>query len=46
VTVKTPNGKVRLTVSTSVLKSPEFASILCGLRPIPKSWLNKPSYDV
>jgi large subunit ribosomal protein L28 len=46
VTVKTPNGKVHLTVSTSVLKSPEFASILCGLRPIPKSWLNKPSYDV
>lgn len=44
VTVKTPNGKVRLTVATSVLKSPEFARVLCGLKPIPKAWLKKPTY--
>lgn len=44
VTVKTAHGKVRLTVATSVLKSPEFARVLCGLKPIPKAWLKKPSY--
>ncbi len=44
VTVRTPGGKVRLTVATSVLKSPEFARVLCGLKPIPKAWLKKPTY--
>jgi large subunit ribosomal protein L28 len=44
VTIKTPNGKVRLTVATSVMKSQEFAKVLCGLKPIPKAWLKKPSY--
>jgi len=46
VTVKTPNGRVRLTVATSVLKSTEFASVVCGLRPIPKAWLKKPDYNI
>lgn len=46
VTIKTPNGKVRLTVATSVLKSAEFAAVACGLKPIPKAWLKKPSYNI
>lgn len=46
VTVNTPHGKVRLTVSTSVLKSAEFARVLSGLKPIPQEWLTKPSYNV
>lgn len=45
VTVQTPHGKVRLTVATSVLKSAEFARVLCGLKPIPKSWLKRPTYE-
>lgn len=45
-TINTPNGKVRLTVSTDVLKSQEFASVLCGLKPIPKAWLKKPTYGI
>lgn len=44
VTIQTPSGKVRLKVSTKVIKSPEFALIAAGLKPIPKSWLNKPTY--
>lgn len=46
VRVKTPNGVVRLTVAASVLRSPEFASVVCGLRPIPPAWLKRPSYNV
>lgn len=46
VRVKTPNGTVRLTVATSVLKSPEFAAVVCGLKPIPPAWLKKPSYEI
>lgn len=46
VTINTPNGKVRLVVATSVLKSAEFARVACGLKPIPKSWLKKPDYNV
>jgi len=46
VTIQTPNGKVRLTVATSVIKSPEFAAVVSGLKPIPTSWLKKPSYDI
>ncbi|MCU0316460.1 MAG: hypothetical protein MUC92_07695 [Fimbriimonadaceae bacterium] len=46
VTIKTPHGKVRLTVAASVMKSEEFARVLCGLKPIPKAWLKKPSYNV
>ena len=43
-TINGPYGKVRLKVSTSVLKSPKFAEVLCGIRPIPSEWLKKPSY--
>ncbi|MCH7944695.1 MAG: 50S ribosomal protein L28 [Armatimonadetes bacterium] len=46
VTIKTKHGKVRLTVATSVLKSAEFAKVVCGLKPIPKEWLKKPTYGV
>lgn len=46
VTINTPNGKVRLTVSTDVLKSAMFAAVLCGLKPVPKAWTKKPTYGV
>ncbi|MCA0360954.1 MAG: hypothetical protein LCH41_07870 [Armatimonadetes bacterium] len=46
VTISTPTGKVRLTVATSVLKSAEFARVICGLKPIPKEWLQKPGYQL
>jgi ribosomal protein L28 len=46
VTIKTKTGKVRLTVATSVIKTMEFAAIVSGLKPIPKSWLKKPSYNL
>lgn len=46
VTIQTPNGKVRLVVAASVLKSPAFARVLSGITPIPKEWLKKPSYDI
>lgn len=45
-TILTPNGKVRIVVSTSVLKSQEFAAVMCGLKPIPKAWLQKFNYDL
>ena len=43
-TINTPNGKIRLKIATSVLKSPKFAEVLCGIRSIPKEWLTKPGY--
>ena len=46
VTVQTPNGKVRLKVATSVMKTQEFASVVAGVRPLPKAWLKKPSYNI
>ncbi|MBX3097216.1 MAG: hypothetical protein KF812_10165 [Fimbriimonadaceae bacterium] len=46
VTVKTPTGNVRLKIATSVLKSPEFAAVQCGLKPIPKAWLKKSTYGI
>lgn len=46
VRVKTANGIVRLRVAASVLKSPEFNAVVCGLKPIPKAWLVKPGYDL
>ena len=46
VTITTPNGKVRLTVAASILKSEEFARVACGLKPVPKAWLAKPTYAV
>jgi len=46
VRIKTPHGTVTLKVATSVIKSAEFNSVVCGLRPVPKAWLKKPSYNV
>jgi ribosomal protein L28 len=45
VRVKTEHGTVTLVVATSVLKSAEFACVVSGIKPVPKSWLKKPSYD-
>lgn len=46
VSIKTPNGTVRLVISTSAMKTQAFASVCSGLRPIPKAWLKKPGYGV
>lgn len=46
VRLKTEHGTVRITVSTAVLKSPEFAAVVCGIRPVPKDWLKKPTYGI
>jgi large subunit ribosomal protein L28 len=46
VRLKTASGTVKLTVATSVIKSPEFSAVACGLKPIPKAWLKKPSYGI
>jgi large subunit ribosomal protein L28 len=46
VTIKTPNGNVRLKIATSVLKSAAFARVQCGLTPLPKAWLKKPTYNL
>lgn len=46
VRLKTPNGSVKLTVAASVLRSPEFAAVACGLKPIPAAWLQKPTYGI
>ena len=45
VRIKTEHGLVKMTVSTKVLKSPEFAAVASGIKPVPKDWLTKPSYD-
>ena len=45
VKVRTAGGTVTLVVATSVLKSPQFSSVLCGLRPMPKAWRRKPTYS-
>ncbi|MCH8274504.1 MAG: 50S ribosomal protein L28 [Armatimonadetes bacterium] len=45
VTVRTPGGKVRLKVSTKVIKSAEFAAVLSGRKPMPKAWRKKPTYE-
>jgi ribosomal protein L28 len=39
-------GTLKMKVATSVIKSAEFNAIACGLKPVPKSWLKKPSYNV
>ncbi|MBS1720146.1 MAG: hypothetical protein JST35_06850 [Armatimonadetes bacterium] len=44
--LKTPTGTYTLTVAASVIKSPMFNSVACGLRPIPKAWLKKPGYNL
>lgn len=46
VTIHTKEGKVRLTVAASVIKSAEFASVASGIRPIPKAWLVRPDYQI
>ncbi|MCW5943654.1 MAG: hypothetical protein KIS66_15590 [Fimbriimonadaceae bacterium] len=45
VRVKTEHGTVKLTVATSVLKSPAFSAVVCGLKPMPKAWTKKPRYE-
>jgi len=45
VRVQTPNGKVKLLVSTSAMRNPEFTAVMCGLKPMPKAWLKKPTYE-
>ncbi|CAN5482573.1 hypothetical protein BH11ARM2_BH11ARM2_07580 [soil metagenome] len=44
VRLKTPTGTYRLKVATSVLKSPAWAAVACGLKPIPRAWLKKAEY--
>jgi large subunit ribosomal protein L28 len=44
--LKTPTGTYRILVAASVLKSMEFNMVACGLKPIPKAWLKKPSYNL
>jgi len=46
VKVKTDHGVVTLRVAASVLKSPEFNAVVCGLKPIPKAWLEKHDYGI
>lgn len=46
VRVKQGSATIKLVVSTSVLKSPEFAAVACGLKPVPKAWLKKASYGI
>lgn len=46
VRLKTEHGTVKLVVSTSVLKSAEFAAVASGIRPVPKAWLKKPDYGI
>ena len=46
VKIKTPNGTVKLTVCTKVLKSPEFNMVAAGMKPVPKAWLKKPTYGI
>lgn len=42
--IQNGSNKVKMKISTKVLKSPEFAAVLCGLKPMPKAWLKKPTY--
>lgn len=47
VRLRLPSGNtVKLTVAASVLRSPEFAAVACGLKPIPAAWLVKPTYGI
>jgi ribosomal protein L28 len=41
VTVPTPEGKVRLKVTTSVLTSREFQDYLSGVKPLPEEIIKK-----
>ncbi len=46
VRVKTDHGVVTLRVAASVLKSQEFNLVVCGIKPVPKAWLVKPTYGI
>lgn len=47
VRVKVGGGNtVKLVIATDVLKSPLFAQVACGLKPVPKAWLKKATYGV
>lgn len=46
VRIQTPHGRVKLVVSTSVLKSPEFSAVIAGQKAIPKAWLKKATYGL
>jgi large subunit ribosomal protein L28 len=46
VRLKTPHGTVKLVVCTSVIKSAAFAAVASGLKPIPKAWLEKATYNL
>ncbi|MBS1701212.1 MAG: hypothetical protein JST12_06095 [Armatimonadetes bacterium] len=46
VRLKVGGNNVKLVVSTDVLKSPLFAQVACGLKPVPKTWLKKASYGL
>lgn len=46
VRLKTEHGTVKLQVATSVIRSPEFAAVASGLKPVPKAWLKKFDYRV
>lgn len=46
VRVKVGGNNVKLVVSTDVLKSPAFAAVACGLKPVPKAWLKKATYGI
>lgn len=47
VRLRLPNGTtVKLQVAASVLRSPEYAAVACGLKPVPAAWLNKPTYGI
>lgn len=41
VTIATPEGKVRLKVTTSVMTSRNFQDYLSGVKPLPKEWTKK-----
>jgi len=44
--LKTASGVIKMQVSTSVLKSPAFAAVACGIRPVPAAWMKKPTYNL
>ena len=46
VKLDTPQGKVKITVSASAMKSEAFAAVCCGLKPVPKAWLQKANYGL
>src|SRR5689334_265095 len=45
VKAKTEHDVATLTVATYVLNGAEFSCVVSGIKPVPKAWLKKPSYD-